>query len=144
MAVCTCEHSYVARPYSLFAIPRFTLCEQSLCAFWHAKHLRRRCVGAVPDSGTACVIGYDAQKAACRYRGADQTFLHRATFSQPTDALSEKLLSVEFNPLPGNLTGKRWSWWMIDCACTTPAPVRLLRESGPPKSTFALVGPPPI
>ncbi len=146
MAMCTFEHIYFARPDSLFANTTIHALRQEL-----GRQLAREapadadCVVAVPDSGTPAGIGFAQESGLPFTEGLIKNRYIGRTFIQPSDALRKSSVSLKFNPLPGNLSGKRVI--MVDDSIVrgnTSGPlVRLLRESGA-KEVHVRVSSPPI
>ena len=87
---------------------------------------------AVPDSGTPHAIGY-AQEAGIPFsEGLIKSRYIGRTFIEPTTALRQARVAMKFNPLPGNLAGRRVV--LVDDSIvrgTTSGPlVELLRKAG--------------
>jgi amidophosphoribosyltransferase len=145
MAMCTFEHIYFARPDSLFANTTVHALRQAL-----GRQLAIEapadadCVVAVPDSGTPAGIGYAQQIGLPFTEGLIKNRYIGRTFIQPTDTLRKTAIGLKFNPLPGNLEGKRVI--MVDDSIVrgnTSGPlVRLLRESGATEVHVRVSSPP--
>ncbi len=145
MALCTFEHIYFARPDSLFDNQVIHAVRQRL-----GKQLAIEApadadlVVAVPDSGTPAAIGYAQQMGLPFTEGLIKNRYIGRTFIQPTDTLRKTAVGLKFNPLPGNLTGKRVV--MVDDSIVrgnTSGPlVRLLREGGATEVHVRVSSPP--
>lgn len=132
-ALCTFEHIYFARPDSLFDGRVIHEVRQAL-----GRELAREApaeadlVVGVPDSGTPHAIGY-AQASGIPYsEGLIKNRYIGRTFIQPSDRLRKAGVSLKYNPLPGNLAGKRIV--LVDDSIVrgnTAGPlVALLRQAG--------------
>ena len=145
MALCTFEHIYFARPDSLFADTTIHALRQSLGrVLAQESPADADCVVAVPDSGTPAGIGFAQESGLPFTEGLIKNRYIGRTFIQPTDALRKTAVGLKFNPLPGNLTGKRVV--MVDDSIVrgnTSGPlVRLLRESGATEVHVRVSSPP--
>jgi amidophosphoribosyltransferase len=133
MSLCTLENIYFARPDSFLNGDTVHAVRQAL-----GRQLAIEApadadvVVAIPDSGTPAGIGYAQELGLPFTEGLIKNRYIGRTFIQPTDALRKTMVGLKFNPLPGNLTGKRVV--MVDDSIVrgnTSGPlVRLLRESG--------------
>jgi amidophosphoribosyltransferase len=133
-AFCTFEQIYFARPDSVLAGRQVHRTRQAL-----GRQLAREApqpgadlVIAVPDSGTPHAIGY-AQEAGIPFsEGLIKSRYIGRTFIEPTTALRQARVAMKFNPLPGNLAGRRVV--LVDDSIvrgTTSGPlVELLRKAG--------------
>jgi amidophosphoribosyltransferase len=108
LAFCTFEQIYFARPDSVLNGKLVHHMRQEL-----GRQLAREApadadiVVPVPDSGTPHAIGY-AQESDIPYsEGLIKSRYIGRTFIQPTDELRKSSVAMKFNPLPGNLEGKR-------------------------------------
>ncbi len=145
MSLCTLENIYFARPDSLLSGNTVHALRQAL-----GRQLAIEApadadvVVAVPDSGTPAGIGYAQQLGLPFTEGLIKNRYIGRTFIQPTDALRKTMVGLKFNPLPGNLTGKRVV--MVDDSIVrgnTSGPlVRLLRESGATEVHVRVSSPP--
>ncbi len=145
MSLCTFEHIYFARPDSLFDGQVIHAVRQKL-----GKQLAIEApaeadlVVAVPDSGTPAAIGYAQQLGLPFTEGLIKNRYIGRTFIQPTNKLRQTAVGLKFNPLPGNLTGKRVV--MVDDSIVrgnTSGPlVRLLREGGATEVHVRVSSPP--
>ena len=146
MALCTFEHIYFARPDSLFDNRVIHAVRQDLGRQLAIESpADADLVVAVPDSGTPAAIGYAQQLNLPFTEGLIKNRYIGRTFIQPTDTLRKTAIGLKFNPLPGNLSGKRVV--MVDDSIVrgnTSGPlVRLLREGGA-REVHVRVSSPPI
>jgi len=145
MALCTFEHIYFARPDSLFDKRVIHAIRQAL-----GRQLAIEApadadlVVAVPDSGTPAAIGYAQQSGLPFTEGLIKNRYIGRTFIQPSDAVRKTSVGLKFNPLPGNLSGKRVV--MVDDSIVrgnTSGPlVRLLRDGGATEIHVRVSSPP--
>ena len=132
-SLCTFEHIYFARPDSSFRDEVIHTIRQRL-----GRTLAREApaeadlVVAVPDSGTPAAIGYAQQSGLPFSEGFIKNRYIGRTFIQPDNYLRKNSVNLKFNPLPGNLQGKRVV--MVDDSIVrgnTAGPlVKLLRDGG--------------
>ena len=146
LAFCTFEQIYFARPDSVLNGRLVHQVRQKL-----GRQLAKEApvdadvVIPVPDSGTPHAIGY-AQKSGILYgEGLIKSRYIGRTFIEPTDQLRKVGVAMKFNPLPGNLRGRRVV--MVDDSIVrgnTSGPlVKLLRDAGA-KEVHVRVACPPI
>lgn len=145
MALCTFEHIYFARPDSLFDTRVIHAVRQALGRQLAIEApAEADLVVAVPDSGTPAAIGYAQAIGLPFTEGLIKNRYIGRTFIQPSDALRKTAIGLKFNPLPGNLSGKRVV--MVDDSIVrgnTSGPlVRLLRESGASEVHVRVSSPP--
>ena len=107
-ALCTFEHIYFARPDSLFDDCVIHEVRQALGReLAHEAPAEADLVVGVPDSGTPHAIGY-AQTSGIPYsEGLIKNRYIGRTFIHPSDRLRKAGVNLKYNPLPGNLTGRR-------------------------------------
>lgn len=132
-SLCTFEHIYFARPDSSFQGEVIHTIRQRL-----GRTLAREApaeadlVVAVPDSGTPAAIGYAQESRLPFSEGFIKNRYIGRTFIQPDNYLRKNSVNLKFNPLPGNLQGKRVV--MVDDSIVrgnTAGPlVQLLRDGG--------------
>ncbi len=132
-SLCTFEHIYFARPDSMFQGQVIHKIRQEL-----GRRLAEEApaeadlVVAVPDSGTPAAIGYAQGVGLPFSEGLIKNRYIGRTFIQPDNRLRKNSVTLKFNPLPGNLTGKRVV--MVDDSIVrgnTAGPlVQLLRDGG--------------
>lgn len=145
-SLCTFEHIYFARPDSMFGDQVIHQIRQRLGqVLAQESPAEADLVVSVPDSGTPAAIGYAHQLNLPFSEGFIKNRYIGRTFIQPSDKLRQNTVSMKFNPLPGNLTGKRVV--MVDDSIVrgnTAGPlVQLLREGGA-KEVHVRVSSPPI
>jgi amidophosphoribosyltransferase len=146
MALCTFEHIYFARPDSLHDDRILHSVRQELGRQLAIEApAEADLVVAVPDSGTPAGIGYAQQLGIPFTEGLVKNRYIGRTFIQPSDEMRKRAIQMKFNPLPGNLTGKRVV--MVDDSIVrgnTSGPlVELLRQGGA-KEVHVRVSSPPI
>jgi amidophosphoribosyltransferase len=144
-SLCTFEHIYFARPDSMFQDEVIHTIRQRL-----GRTLAREApaeadlVVAVPDSGTPAAIGYAQQSGLPFSEGFIKNRYIGRTFIQPDDRLRKNSVNLKFNPLPGNLQGKRVV--MVDDSIVrgnTAGPlVQLLRDGGAAEVHVRVSSPP--
>jgi amidophosphoribosyltransferase len=145
MSLCTFEHIYFARPDSLFDLKTIHSLRQKLgVQLAMESPADADVVVAVPDSGTPAAIGFAQHSGLPFTEGLIKNRYIGRTFIQPTDSLRKTSIGLKFNPLPGNLEGKRVV--MVDDSIVrgnTSGPlVRLLRESGATEVHVRVSSPP--
>jgi amidophosphoribosyltransferase len=145
MSLCTFEHIYFARPDSLFDHNTIHSLRQRLGVQLAIEApANADVVVAVPDSGTPAAIGFAQHSGLPFTEGLIKNRYIGRTFIQPTDSLRKTSIGLKFNPLPGNLEGKRVV--MVDDSIVrgnTSGPlVRLLRESGATEVHVRVSSPP--
>ena len=132
-ALCVFEYVYFSRPDSLLEDQSIHRVRQRL-----GEELAREApadadtVIGVPDSATPAAIGYARASGIPYTEGLTKNRYIGRTFIQPNDQLRRSGVALKFNPLVGNLAGKRVV--LIDDSIVrgnTAGPlVRLLREGG--------------
>ncbi len=146
-ALCTFEHIYFARPDSIIDGKTVHHVRQAL-----GRQLARETaveadiVVPVPDSGIPHAIGY-AQESGLPYtEGLIKNRYVGRTFIQPTDQLRRRSVSMKFNPLRPNLTGKRVV--IVDDSIvrgnTSSQLVQMLRDAGATEVHMRIACPPII
>ncbi len=145
-SLCTFEHIYFARPDSMFQGETIHQIRQRLGrALAREAPAEADLVVAVPDSGTPAAIGYAQASGLPFSEGFIKNRYIGRTFIQPSDKLRQNSVSLKFNPLPGNLEGKRVV--MVDDSIVrgnTAGPlVQLLRDAGA-SAVHVRVSSPPI
>ena len=145
MALCTFEHIYFARPDSFFDQRVIHAVRQDLGRQLAIEApANADLVVAVPDSGTPAAIGYAQQSGLPFSEGLIKNRYIGRTFIQPTDAVRKSAIGLKFNPLPGNLAGKRVV--MVDDSIVrgnTSGPlVKLLRDGGATEVHVRVSSPP--
>lgn len=144
-ALCTFEHIYFARPDSLFDGRVIHQVRQQLGrVLAEEAPAEADLVVPVPDSGTPAAIGYAQALGIPLSEGLIKNRYIGRTFIQPTDHLRRHGVRLKFNPLPGNLAGKRVV--MVDDSIVrgnTAGPlVQLLREGGATEVHVRVSSPP--
>jgi amidophosphoribosyltransferase len=145
LAFCTFEQIYFARPDSVLNGKLVHQVRQEL-----GRQLAKEApveadmVVPVPDSGTPHAIGY-AQESGIPYsEGLIKSRYIGRTFIQPTDQLRKVGVAMKFNPLPGNLAGRRVV--LVDDSIVrgnTSGPlVQLLRDAGATEVHLRVACPP--
>ena len=137
-SLCTFEHIYFARPDSMFHGKVIHKIRQEL-----GRTLAREApveadlVVSVPDSGTPAAIGFALESGLPFSEGFIKNRYIGRTFIQPSDRLRKNSVNLKFNPLPGNLQGKRVVMLMTQL-CAAIRPGRWFNScamAGPPKFT---------
>jgi amidophosphoribosyltransferase len=142
---CTFEEIYFARPDSVVSGRQLHQTRQDL-----GRQLAREApveadvVIAVPDSATPHAIGY-AQASGIHFsEGLIKSRYIGRTFIEPTEELRRQRVAMKFNPLPGNLAGRRVV--LVDDSIvrgTTSQPlVKLLRDAGAAEVHVRVASPP--
>lgn len=144
-SLCTFEHIYFARPDSMFQGQVIHAIRQEL-----GRSLAREApadadlVVSVPDSGTPAAIGYAQESGLPFSEGFIKNRYIGRTFIQPDNRLRKNSVNLKFNPLPGNLQGKRVV--MVDDSIVrgnTAGPlVQLLRDGGATEVHVRVSSPP--
>jgi amidophosphoribosyltransferase len=145
-SLCTFEHIYFARPDSLFNGKTIHLVRQALGrALAREAPAEADLVVGVPDSGVPAAIGYAHESNLPFSEGFIKNRYIGRTFIQPHNKLRQNSVILKFNPLPGNLDGKRVV--VVDDSIVrgnTAGPlVQLLRQGGA-KEVHVRVSSPPI
>jgi amidophosphoribosyltransferase len=145
-SLCTFEHIYFARPDSMFQGQVIHKIRQELGRTLAAEApAEADLVVAVPDSGTPAAICYAQQMGLPFSEGFIKNRYIGRTFIQPDNRLRQNSVNMKFNPLPGNLEGKRVV--MVDDSIVrgnTAGPlVQLLRDGGA-REVHVRVSSPPI
>ena len=144
-SLCTFEHIYFARPDSMFQGQVIHKIRQELGrTLAKESPVEADLVVAVPDSGTPAAIGF-AQEANLPFsEGFIKNRYIGRTFIQPNNRLRQDSVNLKFNPLPGNLSGKRVV--MVDDSIVrgnTAGPlVQLLRDGGASEVHVRVSSPP--
>lgn len=108
ISLCTFEHIYFARPDSIFQGKVLHQVRQKLGhVLAQESPAEADVVIAVPDSGTPAAIGYAQAMNLPFTEGLTKNRYIARTFIQPSNELRKNAVSLKFNPLPDNLTGKR-------------------------------------
>jgi len=144
-SLCTFEHIYFARPDSMFQGEVIHQIRQRLGrVLAQESPADADLVVAVPDSGTPAAIGYAQASGLPFSEGFIKNRYIGRTFIQPNDNLRQNSVSLKFNPLPGNLGGKRVV--MVDDSIVrgnTAGPlVQLLRDGGATEVHVRVSSPP--
>lgn len=144
-SLCTFEHIYFARPDSIFKGETIHQIRQRLGrALAREAPAEADLVVAVPDSGTPAAIGYAQESGLPFSEGFIKNRYIGRTFIQPQNKLRQNSVGLKFNPLPGNLAGKRVV--MVDDSIVrgnTSGPlVQLLREAGAAQVHVRVSSPP--
>jgi len=144
-SLCTFEHIYFARPDSMFKGHVIHKIRQELGRTLASEApAAADIVVAVPDSGTPAAIGYAQQSGLPFSEGFIKNRYIGRTFIQPNDRLRKNSVSMKFNPLPGNLEGKRVV--VVDDSIVrgnTAGPlVQLLRDGGATEVHVRVSSPP--
>ena len=144
-SLCTFEHIYFARPDSLFKGQTIHSIRQELGRVLALEApAEADVVVAVPDSGTPAAIGYAQALGLPFSEGFIKNRYIGRTFIQPQNKLRQSSISMKFNPLPGNLEGKRVV--MVDDSIVrgnTAGPlVQLLRDGGATEVHVRVSSPP--
>jgi amidophosphoribosyltransferase len=144
-SLCTFEHIYFARPDSIFKGETIHQIRQRLGrALAREAPAEADLVVAVPDSGTPAAIGYAQESGLPFSEGFIKNRYIGRTFIQPQNKLRQNSVGLKFNPLPGNLAGKRVV--MVDDSIVrgnTSGPlVQLLRDAGAAQVHVRVSSPP--
>ncbi len=144
-SLCSFEHIYFARPDSMFQGKVIHSIRQQLGHALAAEApTKADLVVAVPDSGTPAAIGYAQATGIPFSEGFIKNRYIGRTFIQPHNQLRKNSVSMKFNPLPGNLDGKRVV--MVDDSIVrgnTAGPlVQLLRDGGATEVHVRVSSPP--
>ncbi len=144
-SLCTFEHIYFARPDSMFQNKVIHLIRQQLGrALATEAPTEADLVVAVPDSGTPAAIGYAQASGIPFSEGFIKNRYIGRTFIQPHNTSRRNSVTMKFNPLPGNLDGKRVV--MVDDSIVrgnTAGPlVQLLRDGGATEVHVRVSSPP--
>lgn len=107
-AVCIFEYIYFARPDSILQGQSIYQARAGLGRQLAREHpVEADIVMGIPDSATTAATGY-ADEAGIPYgEGLIKNRYIGRTFIQPDDRLRRAGVALKFNPLPGNLAGKR-------------------------------------
>lgn len=142
---CSFEYVYFARPDSMFEGQTVHHVRQAL-----GRQLAREApidadlVVGVPDSSTPAAIGYAIESGIPFSEGFTKNRYIGRTFIQPGDHLRKMGVRLKYNPLAGNLAGKRLV--MVDDSIVrgnTAGPlVQLLREGGATEVHVRISSPP--
>lgn len=142
---CSFEYVYFARPDSIFEGQTVHHVRQAL-----GRQIAREApveadlIVGVPDSSTPAAIGYAIESGIPYSEGFTKNRYIGRTFIQPGDHLRKMGVRLKFNPLPGNLAGKRVI--MVDDSIVrgnTAGPlVSLLREGGATEVHVRISSPP--
>lgn len=142
---CSFEYVYFARPDSMFEGQTVHHVRQAL-----GRRLAREApveadlVVGVPDSSTPAAIGYAMESGIPFSEGFTKNRYIGRTFIQPGDHLRKMGVRLKYNPLAGNLAGKRLV--MVDDSIVrgnTAGPlVQLLREGGATEVHVRISSPP--
>jgi amidophosphoribosyltransferase len=144
-ALCSFEHVYFARPDSTLDGRAIHDIRQAM-----GRQLAREApaeadvVVPVPDSSTPAAIGYSAESGIPFIEGLIKNRYIGRTFIQPDDELRKMGVSLKYNALPGNLSGRRVI--LVDDSIVrgnTSGPlVRMLREAGATEVHLRVSSPP--
>ncbi|MCX7852048.1 MAG: amidophosphoribosyltransferase [Caldilineales bacterium] len=144
-AFCSFEYVYFARPDAVFEGQTVHHVRQAL-----GRQLAREApadadlVVGVPDSSTPAAIGYALESGIPFSEGFTKNRYIARTFIQPGDHLRKMGVRLKYNPLHGNLAGKRVV--MVDDSIVrgnTAGPlVQLLREGGATEVHVRVSSPP--
>ncbi|RME85990.1 MAG: amidophosphoribosyltransferase [Caldilineae bacterium] len=144
-AFCIFEYVYFARPDSVFEGQTVHHVRQALGRQLAIEApVEADLVVGVPDSSTPAAIGYAAQSGIPFSEGFTKNRYIGRTFIQPGDHLRKMGVRLKYNPLEGNLAGKRVV--MVDDSIVrgnTAGPlVNLLREGGAREVHVRISSPP--
>lgn len=144
-AHCIFEYIYFARPDSTLDGINVNRARREL-----GKQLARECgidadiVIAVPDSGTACALGYAEQSGLPFEEGLMKNRYVGRTFIQPTQQMRELGVRLKLNAVPDVVSGKRVI--MVDDSIvrgtTSKKIVQMLREAGATEVHMIVASPP--
>jgi len=146
LSFCIFEYIYFSRPDSFLENQQVHTVRQRL---GQQLALEAPVVGAdmvmpVPDSGIPAAVGYARQAGILFCEGLNKNRYIARTFIQPTKALRMEAIKLKFNPLPGNLSGKRVV--MIDDSIvrgnTIIQLIKLVREGGAKEVHVRITCPP--
>jgi len=144
-SLCTFEHIYFARPDSMFQGKVIHKIRQQLGrVLAQESPAEADIVVSVPDSGTPAAIGFAHELGLPFSEGLIKNRYIGRTFIQPQNKLRQNSVNLKFNPLPGNLEGKRVV--MVDDSIVrgnTAGPlVQILRDSGASEVHVRVSSPP--
>lgn len=144
-SLCTFEHIYFARPDSMFQGKVIHKIRQELGrVLAQESPAEADVVVSVPDSGTPAAIGFAHELSLPFSEGLIKNRYIGRTFIQPQNKLRQNSVNLKFNPLPGNLDGKRVV--MVDDSIVrgnTAGPlVQILRDGGASEVHVRVSSPP--
>jgi amidophosphoribosyltransferase len=145
ISLCTFEQIYFARPDSMFQGRVVHRIRQRLGqVLAEEAPAEADVVVSVPDSGTPAAIGYAYASGLPFSEGFTKNRYIGRTFIQPKNKLRQSSVGLKFNPLPGNLSGKRVV--MVDDSIVrgnTAGPlVQMLRDGGATEVHVRVSSPP--
>jgi amidophosphoribosyltransferase len=144
-AFCIFEHIYFARPDSDFGGRSVHQTRVRLGHQLAREHpVEADLVVAIPDSALPAAIGYARESGIPLSEGLVKNPYIGRTFIQPDQRMREASVRLKFNPLPGNLAGKRVA--VIDDSVVRGNTIRQivhrLRESGAIEVHMRITSPP--
>lgn len=144
-ALCVFEYVYFARPDSLFEGQVIHDVRQRMGRqLAQESPVEADYVMGVPDSAYPAAIGFSQQSGIPFNEGLTKNRYIGRTFIQPMDEMRKERVRLKFNPLPGNLKGKRII--LVDDSIVrgnTVGPIiNLLRESGAAEVHIRVSSPP--
>jgi len=107
-ALCIFEYIYFARPDSILQGQWIYQARAGLGRVLAREHpVEADVVMGIPDSATTAAIGYAGESGIPYSEGLIKNRYIGRTFIQPDDRLRQAGVALKFNPLPGNLEGRR-------------------------------------